>query len=227
MMNDPASIRTARIVRAADARVEPLYPPTRLLRSAEAEVSRLRAEAAVDRAAAATEASDLIAAARAEAGEIRDRAAREGANEAATRLGALVERAGMEWAAMRDQAEARISDLALRLARAVVDAEFAARPEVVRQFAVKALRHAGFSACVRIFLHPEDAALLAEHAPSIARDAAFDGDCGVWPDDSVPRGSVRIATDMGDYETGIEEQFAALRRAMLTSPVPGAPKGVE
>lgn len=226
-MHEAESILVGRVERAVHARIEPLYPPTRLLRNAEAEVSRLRAEAAVDRAAAATQASDLIAAARAEAGEIRERAAREGASEAATRLGALVERAGMEWAAMRDQAEARLTDLALRLARAVVDAEFAVRPEVVRQFAVKALRHAGFSACVRILLHPDDAALLADHAPSIARDAAFEGDCGVWPDDSVPRGSVRIATDMGDYETGIEEQFAALRRAMLTSPVSDAPKGVE
>lgn len=211
--DDP--IPPGRILRAVDARTTPLYPPSRLLRSGEAEAARLLAQARAERETAAREAAALVAAATSEADSIRAQAAKEGASEAAGQLSTLLEATRKELSSFRDEAADQIIRLALRLARVVVDAELAKHPERVRELAVKALRHAAFSAHVRVLMHPQDAALIAEHAAGLSREAGFEGDLAVEADDTVPRGGVRVATEMGDYDAGVETQFRELHRALL------------
>ncbi|MBS0197127.1 MAG: hypothetical protein JSR77_10245 [Planctomycetes bacterium] len=209
-------MNTGRIMKSGAA-VSPLYPPSRLVRTAHTRANAMLEEARERSQAARAESERLLAQAREQAEMIREQAARQGAGEAAERLTHLLDQTRAELADLQSNLAARVTDLALRLARIVIDAEFSVKPERLVSLSAKALARASFSTRATVYLNPTDAELVERHAPALAGLAAFEGELVIAPDESLAPGVVRVETDSGGYETSIDEQFAALRRSLNSS----------
>jgi type III secretion protein L len=162
--------------------------------------------------AAMREADGLRAAAQAEADAIREEARAAGlakaTEEIQDRLFEIVEAS----IGAISRTEARITDLALRIARRIIgDFEQA---ELTARVAMRALRLAAHSSLVRLRVAPEmvDATnarlteIICGHLPmSLVQ---------VVPDERIHPGGCILETDAGLIDASIESQFAAIERSL-------------
>lgn len=127
------------------------------------------------------------------------------AAQMAAQLGQLVKAFDAEFAQIELQIADTVARTATALARQVVRSELATRPELVSAVAAQAVEAVLLSARhIRVHVHPEDQALVAQGAADVlaARGARLIGDAG------VSRGGVRVESDLGRIDAGIEARWA-------------------
>lgn len=127
------------------------------------------------------------------------------AAQMAAQLGQLVKAFDAEFAQLEAQIADTVARTATALARQVVRSELAARPELVAAVASQAVEAVLLSARhIRVHVHPEDQALVASGAADVlaARGARLIADA------AISRGGVRVESDLGRIDAGIEARWA-------------------
>lgn len=122
------------------------------------------------------------------------------------RLIATAAAAEAEQERLLTETEPQLVDLALAIARKVVGAELASRPELVAEVVARAIDEARGSGHHVIRLHPSDAALVSRFLPQAAIDAGG-REWEVRSDDSLEPGDCIIETAFGVVDARVETQF--------------------
>jgi len=217
-MPPPPATPPARIVRAAQASPQPLYPPARLYTTSQQATAQRLAAANETVEAAHRDAKLIIDDARAQAALIRAQAEKITYNQAAHDLVCLVDNLRSAVQAWNANAAAESTAIAFAIARSLLRAELTANPEHVAQLAAQALAHARHAPAVALELHPQDAALLAPHLATIATAANFSGSVTIIQSPTLPRASVRIHTADGTYDGSLAVRLAQLEQSFSQSP---------
>ena len=112
---------------------------------------------------------------------------------------------------MIHQTERQMVQLALAIARRIVQREISLDQDLLVAMARVALDRLGESAHVTVRLNPED-----YHATAAARAAEWTGtQVSVVADARVSRGGCRVESDFGEMEAGADAQIQEIARALL------------
>jgi flagellar assembly protein FliH len=117
--------------------------------------------------------------------------------------------------------QAQMVQLALALAKRVVQRELSLDPDLVAALAHVAVQRLGEQVAATIRLHPEDYATVLSH-----RGEQWEGaQVTLVPDAAVQRGGCIVESEFGIIDATIDAQFAELSRALLgdasTASAPG------
>lgn len=123
--------------------------------------------------------------------------------------------------ALMQQSERQMVQLALTLARRIVDREVTLDPELIAAMAHIGIKKLGTSNPATIRLHPEDYTV-------VARDGErwSGAQVTVVPDPAIARGGCFVESDFGCIDASLDRQFEELTRALIGgSPEHGAGSG--
>jgi flagellar assembly protein FliH len=109
------------------------------------------------------------------------------------------------------QTERQMVQLALTIARRIVQREVSLDPDLLLAMARVALERLGDSARVTVRLHPEDYA--AAHGDRVAELTS--SNVTIVQDARLSRGGCRVESDMGLLDIGIDAQLQEVGRALL------------
>jgi flagellar biosynthesis/type III secretory pathway protein FliH len=109
--------------------------------------------------------------------------------------------------------EGELVQLALAVARKIVQHEIGVAPEAVAAIVRQALNRVENPARIRIRLHPEDVKLLGDVSPPLMSGRPEAGRVELEPDASITRGGCLIATDGGEIDARLERQFQVVEEA--------------
>lgn len=126
------------------------------------------------------------------------------AAQATAQVGGLLEAFDRQLSAMDERLASALARAAVQLAREVVRSELATRPELVARVAADAVAAVMLSAKhITVLAHPQDLPLIAEGAEETlaARGARLLADA------AVERGGVRVESDVGSVDAGIERRW--------------------
>jgi flagellar assembly protein FliH len=211
----------ARVVRLATDEVGPLYPPARVLGAGAQRSEVLLERARAELASAEQRARELIAEAEEAARRIRGAAEAEVADAAeaarkavrvagARRLRSLVASFLDETARARAAFGVDVQRTSLRFARAVLDVEFAVRPERIADLVGRALEAARGRDRLLVHVHPDDLAMVNAAIEGLRREHGVLGSVVVHTDKRLPAHGVRVETEMGQYDASVEAQLRPL-----------------
>ena len=218
----------ARVVTPAADQVRPLYATSRLLRGEILEAEGVLAEAREARSAAEAECAQLLADARAEAqgvlqaardsaDEVRARALEEGRRAAGGEVQKLLNKAVAEVERARGVFPQEVQRTAFRFAKAILDVEFAVRPERVVELVESVLERARQYRQIRIHLHPLDLPLVEQARKQLEDRLTLATELRLLPDEELERQGVVIETEMGTYLGSVDEQLRPLREHLRLS----------
>lgn len=126
--------------------------------------------------------------------------------------GQIAELEGLRAQSLRE-AEAELLDLALAVARKVVQHELAARPDSVAVLLRRVLAGLAHASRVVVRMHPEDIRRLEGLEPPPPGGAAVGERPRFEPDSSVTPGGFRVETDLGDVDARVERRFQVVEEA--------------
>jgi flagellar assembly protein FliH len=121
-------------------------------------------------------------------------------------------------AEMIHQTERQMVQLALAIARRIVQREVSLDPDLLMAMARVALERLGETARVTVRLHPEDYA--AAGAARVSEMAS--SNVTIVADPRLSRGACRVESDMGLLDVGIDAQLQEVGRALLGGEDPQA-----
>lgn len=217
-----------RVIRGESAAVVALYPASRLLRKSLAEVEALRTQVLADVDAARAEAKaivedaqrrsrDIEAAAHVEAERVKKTAEEEAHRRVAAEAESLLASIHQAVESWTKKYPSDVATFAWRIARKVVDCEFAVKPERVLEFVQLALEKARFGATgVVIYLHPDDVPIVAPAAGRLVEKLRLAEPPAIVEDKSLQRSAVRveIGANRAAYHASVESAFAELRKQL-------------
>lgn len=217
-----AGPKLARVVRPAAGACEPLYAATRVLsgealaleRGLEQAREELRAtrEACVQmREQAERECAAVLEAAREQVEGEKRRAVQSARQAASRKWRATLQALEREIEQQREQFEADVLEASYRFARAILDVEFAVRPERIVELVATAVERARLHGRIELHLHPDEAPLVKAAIDRLRAERGLRGEITVHQDRKLSLRGVRIETEMGAYDASIDEQFRPLR----------------
>jgi flagellar assembly protein FliH len=103
--------------------------------------------------------------------------------------------------------EADLVQLALAVARKIVDREVSLGPEAVTRIIRQALSRVEHAGRIVIKLNPTDLELLADIKPRLLSGLPEGGRAAFEADAGIARGGCLIETDVGEVDARIERQF--------------------
>ncbi len=109
------------------------------------------------------------------------------------------------------QCEKEIVELAMSVARCIVNQEISVKPELVAEVVNRALQEVESTQAVSLHIHPEDLGLLGE--AGLADDGSplgLPSHVQVVKDKSVGRGGCLVRSEMGSIDGRLEEQLSAI-----------------
>lgn len=207
--------RPARVLSGGMA--EPLYPSTRLLKGSVLDGERAVSDAAQILHQAQAQASDIVAAARAEAQSIKDEAFRQGTRQGMDGLAAVLGNVTAEVERLRARIAVEVEAVALVFAEHLLKAELSFHPERITDLVCAVFKSTRLYGDIVVHLHPDDLALVRPHEEQLIRQLPFAGTVQFRQDHEVALHGVRIETEMGTYDGSIEIQFQRLRESLAQS----------
>lgn len=216
----------ARLVRREETpSAEPLFPRARLLsangRQAAEEATRAHQELeetrhalAAMRAAAQAEIAQARAALEREAEAIRRAAQERGGEEGRTCWAALVRNLEHELNRLQAEVPQDVQELALLIARRIIDIELTLRPEALLALVQSVLRCAKLYREIIVVLHPDDYAVVAPHAGTLRSGLPAVETFEVRSDPDIPRHGVHLVTNRGLRDGSVDTQLAILARRL-------------
>jgi flagellar assembly protein FliH len=100
--------------------------------------------------------------------------------------------------------EATAVRLAAAIAERLIRRRLEVKPELARDMVKSALQLAAGAPHIKLHVHPDDAALLGEHASEVVRSLAACGDAQIVPDNALARGGCVVETQHGTIDARIE-----------------------
>ncbi len=169
-------------------------------------------------------ARDILLAAEAEAGRIREQAEAErdrvrrdaaeaGRQDALARASGLLASAALERDRILAAAETELARLAVAVAEKILQREVA-RDGTVVEIAARALEEARQRRVVLVRVHPEDAAAVRACERRLAAVVCRAPGVAVREDPRISRGGVIVETEAGVIDAQLDAQLAALRSAL-------------
>jgi flagellar assembly protein FliH len=207
----------SRLVRPnEEIQVRPLYPVARLIKGAvlEAEQERTKARDLLEQALAEAQriTEEAKAQAEAELATARDKGYREGF----LLYHALIDRAQQQVDGLTQKFTSEVTSIAFRVAREVLDVEFAARPERIMQVVTTAVDHlrSRFPQRILVHLHPADFDYVQQHKEDFAGLVPADIQFSLVKDSELQRNEVVLETEMGHYDFSVESQLKEIRKVL-------------
>jgi len=160
------------------------------------------------------EAERLLAAAREEAERLAQKASAEGRERGLQAVTELLVGARAAAARARDEAQAELRALAVRIAAKILGRELALDANAVTDVVAQALSHTGDPRDVVVRLNPADLEAIERGKPRLiarvkqARSLTFRGD------DQVARGGCIVETELGIVDARLSTQLEAIERAL-------------
>ena len=142
------------------------------------------------------------------------------AQQATAQIGALLDAFDAQFDALDAQVAQAVARSAVQLARQVLRAELAQRPDLVAKVAAEAVNAVMLSARhIFVYVHPDDLPLVAEGAQETlaARGARLQADA------SLERGGVMVQSDVGAIDARIAARWAQAAAALGCSEPLGTP----
>jgi flagellar assembly protein FliH len=115
---------------------------------------------------------------------------------------------------LADQARADIIEIAVQIARRILETEIQTNPEALFGLVRSALKRAGDSRRVVVKLSPDDAALADADKQRAAPDALTAARIEVLADPALARGDVVVETDFGKVDGRLQTRLGEMRRAL-------------
>jgi flagellar assembly protein FliH len=109
--------------------------------------------------------------------------------------------------------ERKMVDLALAVAKKIVQCEPSLKPEMILGVIREALDHSVDREHVTVRLNSSDMALVRDHCPDILASVEGLKNLTLEEDPTVSRGGVIVATDYGDVDARLEAQIAEIEKA--------------
>jgi flagellar assembly protein FliH len=106
-------------------------------------------------------------------------------------------------------------ELATAIAARVCRGELSRRPEIKLEWIREALELAAGNAEIVLRLHPDDAAALASHAETIAKQVTGAAPVKIVADDSIAAGGCRVDTQFGSLDQQLEAQLSRIEEELL------------
>jgi flagellar biosynthesis/type III secretory pathway protein FliH len=208
-----ASLTRARIVHRASHTGERVFPTTTPTDGAVRKLAKTELDARETAkhllAEATVRAESIIAAARVEAANVGEIAARAAAESEHAKLGALYLALRSREAELDEAGLDRAVELARVLAERLVGESLAVDPATIAKLARQALLEARGARTVHIAAHPDDVAPLREHLSLLTASVA-----SVTADATIDRGSLRLRTDLGTLDAHITPQLERLAASL-------------
>jgi flagellar assembly protein FliH len=126
------------------------------------------------------------------------------------RVAQTLEELGSLRKTLMQQSERQMVQLALTLARRVVQREISLDPELIAAMAHVAIKKLGVSNPSTIRLHPDDYTVVARDG-----DRWSGSNVSVVPDASIARGGCMVESDFGNIDASLDRQFDEMARALL------------
>jgi flagellar assembly protein FliH len=126
------------------------------------------------------------------------------------RVAQTLEELGTLRKTLMQQSERQMVQLALTLARRVVQREISLDPELIAAMAHVAIKKLGVSNPSTIRLHPDDYTVVARDG-----DRWSGSNVSVVPDASIARGGCMVESDFGNIDASLDRQFDEMARALL------------
>lgn len=213
--SDEERAPTIRVLRAPEALARDIQV---LAASREVRVVRRRvvdsleqADIDIERAGAA--AAAIVEEARREAASLRAEARKAGREEGLNEVLEHVARARTEYAAVMEEAEKDMLELAFRLARRIIGEAIELEPARVQQMLASVLRHARGKREISVCVAPADLEMLEAAEGQFSQ--LVDGVPVIFEADrELDRGSCVIRTESGRIDGRIETQLETLERAL-------------
>ena len=224
-MNTSRPPGSARIPFSDAPRTEPLFPRTRLLSAnvrqaaealagAQAELEAARIETAALRARVQADVARARADLAREAEQMRRDAEQRGSAEGRETWAALVRGLSHELNRLQAEVPRDVQELALLIARRIIDIEFTLRPEAQLALVETVLRTAKLYREIIVVLNPEDYELVAPHAQTLRAGLPAIDTFEIRSDADVPRHGVRLVTNRGLRDGSLDTQLAIVARRL-------------
>ncbi|MFQ5590779.1 MAG: FliH/SctL family protein [Phycisphaerae bacterium] len=205
-----AAEASVRVLRAADADVEPLYPATRLLKTNVEEAAVKIAEAQEQLAQIRAECERVRSAARTEVEAVRQQAYEEGVREAVGQIGDVV--CAVQQAAQRfsqDVAD-KVVDLVQTFAAEILHIECEISREAMIELVTSVLECAKLYSTITVVLHPSDVEVVRSHREQLVERLPFAESIHFKEDPHLGRHGCRIETEMGTFDGSLSVQLSKL-----------------
>lgn len=214
----------------------PAYAPPRILRADAAMAAELLRQATAESVLAKRDATATLQRARTDGDQIL-RQARE---QAKAELDKAIEDARADarrrveamMISMDEQLGRVVDDLARHAQRAawsiaarVLRVEFACKPERIVDLVEKTIREARLYESLTVVVNPEDYEVVRPHTERLRGFTAMASTFEVRPDATLPRGSVRIDTEMGGFDGGLKARLERLEAQGLDGDAAGKGEG--
>lgn len=118
----------------------------------------------------------------------------------------LIQSIPSELTRVLSEAEPQLLDLALSIAKKIIQTEVAQNPNVIAGVVHAALEQVQNQTIIAIHLNPDDVETLQ---PEFS-----DGRIELIPDSAVQRGGCRVETDLGELDATLETQWEMIERSM-------------
>lgn len=115
------------------------------------------------------------------------------------------------------EAERETVELAVQIARAIVEVEVERHPEAVMGNVRKALERLGGEGKVTLRVHPVDASIVWAARESLSPYLDANGELRVEPDEGIDRGGCLAVTDFTEADATIAGQFEAIREQLANA----------
>jgi flagellar biosynthesis/type III secretory pathway protein FliH len=214
----PPAPKASRVIRGADAKVQPLYPATRLLKGAVVEAERAAAEAARLLEDAKAQSAQIRQAATDEADAVRKAAFAAGSEEATAQFAKTLANFEAQLENLKQQFARDVQRVAFKVARMVLNVELQVKPERIVELVATVLARARMYNSVAVHLHPDDVERLRPHQQALARQLTFAKEIQLHADAELPPHGVRVETEMGTYDGSIDVQLKRLQDHLLGNP---------
>jgi flagellar assembly protein FliH len=149
--------------------------------------------------------------------EIADKTSRDGLSTTLPAMKSAVQALVIE----RDRWLAEWESTAVRLAAAIAERlikrQLELKPDLAPEMIKSALQLAAGTPQIRLRVHPDDAALLGEHAAEVVRALASAGEAEIVADPSLTKGGCLIQTNHGTIDARLETLLERIVSELLES----------
>ena len=211
-----AATPKARLVKADQADVKPLYPVARLIKGAVLDAEDMKSQAKQLLQDAEKEAQRLVSEAKQQAQQELTDARQRGFDEGYAKFQQLNQQAEVQVTQLATKFSQEVTTAAFRLAREILDAELQQDPQRIIKVIESGLEHlrSRFPKRVSVHLHPEDFELVESNKTAFAGVVSEDVQFGFVKDTEVSRHHVIMETEMGHYDFSVESQLEELRKVI-------------
>ncbi len=146
--------------------------------------------------------------------EIEKQGRLEGIEAGKAEMVGVLSRVAAEAEKLRQNAADRMIELAVQIARKILEEELTTSPEKIRLLARKALKGAKWAQSVKIKANPKDLEMLENSRGEFMSLLSSVNELSIVGDSEVPIGGCVVETEEGEMDATLETQVSAMYQAL-------------